>query len=187
MARWKPHRNLRFLRLLLFQDQTCTTRPRFAPLPIRLEQKETKATKSEITAPCRISARHKNSECRREWPAGVDPQRDHRKRPECYPTSGFSGLLLSWVPYVALKERPFAQQNWWKARNAAGPSFHQPTFDPATSLSPASRQSRPPWPCCPESSCKSQVVASQYDLSSNRWLTVLPLVNAPSLDPRPDN
>jgi len=41
MAQWKPDRNLRFLRLLMFQDQTCTMRPIFAPLPIRLEQKET--------------------------------------------------------------------------------------------------------------------------------------------------
>jgi len=48
MAHWKQHRILRFLRLLLFQDQTCTLRPLFAPLPIRLEQKQTKETKSEI-------------------------------------------------------------------------------------------------------------------------------------------
>jgi len=48
MAWWKPHRILRFLRLLLFQDQTCTMSPLFAPLPIRLEQKQTKVTKSEI-------------------------------------------------------------------------------------------------------------------------------------------
>jgi len=50
MAQWKKHRNLCFLRLLLFQDQTCTMRPLFAPLPIRLEQKDAKATKSEIAA-----------------------------------------------------------------------------------------------------------------------------------------
>jgi hypothetical protein len=36
MAQWKPVRNLR---LLLFQDQTCTMRPLFAPMPIRLKQK----------------------------------------------------------------------------------------------------------------------------------------------------
>ena len=47
MAQWKPDRNLR---LLLFQDQTCTMRPLFAPMPIRLEQKDTKLTKSEIAA-----------------------------------------------------------------------------------------------------------------------------------------
>ncbi len=50
MAQWKPDRNLRLLRLLLFQDQTCTMRPLFATMPIRLERKETKLTKSEIAA-----------------------------------------------------------------------------------------------------------------------------------------
>ena len=30
MAQWKPDRNLRLLRLLLFQDQTCTMR-RYSP------------------------------------------------------------------------------------------------------------------------------------------------------------
>ncbi len=50
MAQLKPHQNLRLLRLLLFHDQTCTMRPLLAPLPIRFEQKETKATKSEIAA-----------------------------------------------------------------------------------------------------------------------------------------
>jgi hypothetical protein len=45
----KPHQKLRFLRLLVFQDQACTMRPLFAPLPMRFEQKETKATKSEIS------------------------------------------------------------------------------------------------------------------------------------------
>ncbi len=53
MAQLKPHRNLRLLRLLLFPNQTCTMRPRLAPLPIRLEQKEAKETKSEIAASCR--------------------------------------------------------------------------------------------------------------------------------------
>jgi len=47
MAQLKPDRNLR---LLLFQDQTCTMRPLFALLPIRLEQKQTKVTKSEIAS-----------------------------------------------------------------------------------------------------------------------------------------
>ena len=50
MAQWKPDRDLRLLRLLLFQAQTCTMRPLFAPMPIHLEQKETKVTKSEIAA-----------------------------------------------------------------------------------------------------------------------------------------
>ena len=47
MAQWKLDRNLR---LLLFQDQTCAVPPLFAPMPIRLQQKETKGTKSEIAA-----------------------------------------------------------------------------------------------------------------------------------------
>jgi hypothetical protein len=38
MANLKAYRNLRQLRLLLFQDQTCTTRLRFAPLQSDLEQ-----------------------------------------------------------------------------------------------------------------------------------------------------
>jgi len=58
MAQWKQHRNLRFLRVLLFQDQTCTMRLLFAPLPIPLEQKGTKETKSKRAARGRIY-RHK--------------------------------------------------------------------------------------------------------------------------------
>ncbi len=42
----KLHLNLRFLRLLLFQDQTCAVHPLFAPLQTHLEQKQTKETKS---------------------------------------------------------------------------------------------------------------------------------------------
>ncbi len=38
---------------------------------------------------------------------------------QCYPPSGFSGLLLSCVPNVTPRERQFAQPNWWEARNAA--------------------------------------------------------------------
>jgi hypothetical protein len=46
----RPYRNLRFLRLLLFQDQAGAMRPLSALLQTHLEQKETKATKSVIVA-----------------------------------------------------------------------------------------------------------------------------------------
>ncbi len=45
MARFNPHQDLRYLRLLLFQDSVCTMRRRFSLLQMRFEQKETKVTK----------------------------------------------------------------------------------------------------------------------------------------------
>ena len=46
--RLKLYRNLRYLRSLLFKDQTCAMRPRFVPMQTHFEQKVTKVTKREI-------------------------------------------------------------------------------------------------------------------------------------------
>jgi hypothetical protein len=52
------HRKLRFLRLLLFQDQICASRPRFGPLPVRVEQKQTTVPKSVIAAGFKFETTH---------------------------------------------------------------------------------------------------------------------------------
>jgi len=81
MAHWKTDRILRCLRLLLFQDLTCTVRPLFAPPPIRLrlEQKGNQGNEERDSSLMqhRDKARKIRMSARMACAPRLDPEGDH--------------------------------------------------------------------------------------------------------------